>query len=145
MGHRGHIRIYHRAFVACAFVALPSIVCRTKICASSCNATGCVHCSGGVFYEGPFSQQEQNPEISGNLDQASSMPFKVISFILGLFLTPCSAYNPKPKNPNVVIFVMDDVGWADVGFRNGSGINTPFLDSLVERSIIMIMLQWSSS
>jgi len=33
------------------------------------------------------------------------------------------------QRPNIVIFVADDLGWADVGYR-GSPIETPSLDSL---------------
>ncbi|MGI9284280.1 MAG: sulfatase family protein [Pseudomonadales bacterium] len=40
----------------------------------------------------------------------------------------CSASNATER-PNIVIFVADDLGWADVGFR-GSAIETPNLDKL---------------
>ena len=35
----------------------------------------------------------------------------------------------KPRRPNVIIFLADDLGWADVGFH-GSPIDTPSLDRL---------------
>ena len=40
--------------------------------------------------------------------------------------TPASA----AARPNVVIFLADDLGWADVGFHGGTQIDTPSLDQL---------------
>ncbi|MBW2288038.1 MAG: sulfatase-like hydrolase/transferase [Deltaproteobacteria bacterium] len=39
-----------------------------------------------------------------------------------------------PKQPNVVIFLADDLGWADVGFRGGP-IDTPSIDRLVKEGM----------
>ena len=49
-------------------------------------------------------------------------------FVALLWLCSTSpSYATEP--PNIVIFVADDLGWADVGFR-GSKIQTPNLDKL---------------
>jgi len=51
--------------------------------------------------------------------------------LAALLLTPLGSLRAEPTEdrPNVIIFVADDLGWADPGFR-GSGIDTPTLDSL---------------
>jgi len=51
--------------------------------------------------------------------------------LAALLLTPLGSLRAEPTQdrPNVIIFVADDLGWADPGFR-GSGIDTPTLDSL---------------
>lgn len=51
-------------------------------------------------------------------------PYLLLVTLLGF----CSATHAS-EQPNIVIFVADDLGWADVGFR-GSKIQTPNLDKL---------------
>lgn len=52
----------------------------------------------------------------------------LVSYLFLVLTGFCSAANAS-KQPNIVIFVADDLGWADVGFR-GSKIDTPSLDKL---------------
>ena len=49
-----------------------------------------------------------------------------------LVLTPTIAPSAtaEASRPNVVIFVADDLGWADVGFHGEEVIETPSLDRL---------------
>jgi len=39
------------------------------------------------------------------------------------------------EHPNVVVFVADDLGWADVGFHGGTQIETPSLDRLAREGV----------
>ena len=48
-------------------------------------------------------------------------------------LALCTA-SAQAAKPNVIIFVADDLGWADVGFRGGP-IDTPTLDSLAREGL----------
>ncbi|MBW2316759.1 MAG: sulfatase-like hydrolase/transferase, partial [Deltaproteobacteria bacterium] len=50
-------------------------------------------------------------------------------FVIALALALPGLASAKPSRPNVVIFLADDLGWADVGFRD-SPIDTPTLDRL---------------
>ena len=53
-------------------------------------------------------------------------------------LSPALAASASPTSagarPNIVIFLADDLGWADPGFR-GSGIDTPALDRLAREGV----------
>lgn len=48
------------------------------------------------------------------------------------FALPATASDPRP---NVVIFVADDLGWADVGFHGEEVIETPSLDRLAAEGV----------
>jgi arylsulfatase B len=39
--------------------------------------------------------------------------------------------------PNIVIFIADDLGWADVGFQAEDDIRTPHIDALSRQSLIL--------
>ena len=55
-----------------------------------------------------------------------------IAFALALFaLVPTAGANERP---NVIIFVADDLGWADVGYHGGP-IDTPSLDRLANEGV----------
>ncbi len=40
------------------------------------------------------------------------------------------------QRPNIVLFLADDLGWADVGFH-GSEIRTPCIDDLAKRGVVL--------
>ncbi len=42
-----------------------------------------------------------------------------------------------PKQPNIVIFLIDDMGYADCGFNGGTDIRTPNIDRLAKRGAIL--------
>ena len=56
------------------------------------------------------------------------MTLKLKSFFIGL-ITFCSIAVAEEKKPNVIIFLVDDLGWADISLR-GAPIDTPAIDSL---------------
>lgn len=54
--------------------------------------------------------------------------------VAAIHALPASA-SPDPKRPNVVIFVADDLGWADVGFHGEESIETPSLDRIAREGV----------
>ncbi len=56
-----------------------------------------------------------------------------IYLILCLSTWSCQTQQPKT---NIVIFIVDDLGWGDVGYY-GSEINTPTIDSLAKTGMIL--------
>ncbi len=61
-------------------------------------------------------------------------PSCAVSWLLmGLCLFTCSAW-AAPQQPNVVIVLADDLGWADVGYHGGV-IETPSIDRLAREGV----------
>jgi arylsulfatase B len=54
----------------------------------------------------------------------------LLGCVLPLALLANVATSARPEHPNVIVFVADDLGWADVGFHGGEQIDTPSLDRL---------------
>jgi arylsulfatase A-like enzyme len=53
-----------------------------------------------------------------------------------VLLTTCLAgVAGAAARPNVILFVADDLGWADVGFHGGKQIETPALDRLAREGM----------
>ncbi|AMO56797.1 arylsulfatase B [Endozoicomonas montiporae] len=62
-------------------------------------------------------------------------------FLSGCFSVQAETLQPssaeiQPEQPNIIIMVADDIGFADPGFR-GSGIETPAIDSLAADGVTM--------
>lgn len=47
---------------------------------------------------------------------------------------PASAAARRP--PNVVVILMDDMGWRDVGFMGNSFVETPTIDRLAAEGVV---------
>lgn len=62
-----------------------------------------------------------------------------LSSFLCLFLTAIitSQVLPRPNRPHILLFVMDDVGWTDVSFHDGTGFITPNIDKYALDGIIL--------
>jgi len=41
------------------------------------------------------------------------------------------------SSPNIVMFVVDDLGWSDVGYHNITSIKTPHIDQLAYDGVIL--------
>jgi arylsulfatase A-like enzyme len=55
---------------------------------------------------------------------------------VGLLVTGCSQETtPKPVKPNIVFFLIDDLGWQDAGYMGSTYYDTPSMDSLAAQSI----------
>lgn len=57
---------------------------------------------------------------------------QVIACLLIFLCCPCTV---SAKPPNILIFLADDLGWADLGFQGSTDIRTPNIDRLAARSI----------
>ena len=75
----------------------------------------------------PEDYLDQKAERRTNMISLALFAIVMVS-VFAAFLVPAGA-SAKPSRPNVVIFLADDLGWADVGFRDGP-IDTPSLDRL---------------
>ena len=59
------------------------------------------------------------------------------SFILfAAFFLIVSCQKQKDQTPNVIVILLDDLGYADVGFNGAEDILTPYIDRLAEQSIV---------
>ena len=54
-------------------------------------------------------------------------------FQLGLFLLSITI-SAQENKPNVIIFLVDDLGWADISLR-GAPIDTPGIDSIFQEGV----------
>lgn len=65
----------------------------------------------------------------------------MIRHIVGTLLLASLALSqhPRPIRPHVVMFVIDDLGWADVGYLKGSDVTgaTPVIDNLATTGILL--------
>ena len=61
------------------------------------------------------------------------MNFKL--FFIGLIAFSAIS-NADEKRPNVIIFLVDDLGWADISLR-GAPIDTPAIDSLFSEGLTL--------
>ena len=67
--------------------------------------------------------------------------FMLWLLICGQMTVACaqSPAEPKPGSgpPNIIIFMVDDLGYSDVGFNGGTDIQTPHIDALASRGAIL--------
>ncbi len=62
---------------------------------------------------------------------------KISPWLLSLLLLGCGpAVNPVEQPPNVVFFMIDDLGWTDLGFMGSSYYETPNIDALALQGMV---------
>jgi arylsulfatase A-like enzyme len=61
---------------------------------------------------------------------------KIVFFLIGLMITAGSmAQKAAQRKPNVILFLIDDLGWMDVGYNGSKFYETPNLDKLSKESV----------
>ena len=57
--------------------------------------------------------------------------------ILGLFtfLFLWNGYSQNAQNPNIIVIIADDLGYADVGFNGCKDIPTPNIDRIAKNGV----------
>ncbi len=72
--------------------------------------------------------------------------FCVSFFFVGVFWTNASLYASEIK-PNILVFVMDDMGYGDIQALNpnGAGFETPHLEFLLEKGVVFTNAHSSAS
>lgn len=55
--------------------------------------------------------------------------------VLFLALSASAALAAAPGKPNVIVFLSDDVGWAEYGFQGSKDIPTPHIDSIAKNGV----------
>ena len=61
---------------------------------------------------------------------------KILLLILALFPNPINVDSDyKSKKPNILFFLVDDLGWYDVGYQGSKFYETPYIDSLSSKGM----------
>ena len=68
-----------------------------------------------------------------------SLSTQTLPLHLGSLLVWTLACSPaiSQDRPNIVLMMCDDLGWGDVGFNGGTVIDTPNLDALAKRGVVL--------
>ncbi len=59
-----------------------------------------------------------------------------VSLAAAILLADVGAHAADRRPPNVVLVLMDDMGWRDVGFMGNDFVETPHLDALAKRGLV---------
>lgn len=62
---------------------------------------------------------------------------KVIAILLFILPTALNAADTPTQKPNIVFFLIDDLGYADCGFNGGKEIKTPNIDKLASGGAVL--------
>lgn len=86
----------------------------------------------------PFANTFRLTEILTTSDH--SIMLKYIFFSLAGFITTVTGYpqqtHKDPEKPNIILLLVDDLGWNDVGFMGSKYYHTPNLDKLSAQSMV---------
>ena len=61
---------------------------------------------------------------------------KAASVVLAVFISGNFAHGQEISRPNIVLFLVDDLGYGDVGCYGGTGVGTPNIDSLASSGLM---------
>lgn len=61
----------------------------------------------------------------------------IIAILLSVLLANLTVADEPPQKPNIVFFLIDDLGYADCGFNGGQEIRTPNIDKLAHGGAIL--------
>ena len=56
--------------------------------------------------------------------------------VLSVFFLMSSCQKQKDQTPNVIVILLDDLGYSDVGFNGAKDIFTPHIDALAKQSVV---------
>lgn len=59
----------------------------------------------------------------------------IISFGVLVAILPSFSCSPSP--PHILLVVVDDLGWSDIGYNNITNIRTPNIDQLATEGVIL--------
>jgi arylsulfatase A-like enzyme len=59
-----------------------------------------------------------------------------VSASVWLFMSCGNSDEKLPEQPNVIVFLSDDAGYADFSFNGSKTIKTPFIDELAEKGVL---------
>ncbi|MGD9854701.1 MAG: sulfatase-like hydrolase/transferase, partial [Planctomycetaceae bacterium] len=65
----------------------------------------------------------------------SNLASPLAASVLALAATICVAAEQTSRPPNIVLILVDDLGWADIGCFGADLHETPHIDRLAERSV----------
>ncbi|MFO0820497.1 MAG: arylsulfatase [Pirellulales bacterium] len=74
------------------------------------------------------------------LSQPGLVSLARVFVLTTVLLSVCSllrAADETPRRPNIVLFLIDDLGYADCGFNGGQEIKTPRIDSLAKGGAVL--------
>ena len=76
------------------------------------------------------------PAPATALRYRSSVARGLVTWLLVCVAYWSVSFQAHAQNPNIVIFLADDLGWNDVGYQ-GSPIETPYIDGLAREGVVL--------
>ncbi len=67
----------------------------------------------------------------------TKMQFAQLIVIICMILAPSFVFGATPAKPNIVFFLVDDMGFADAGFNGSKEFHTPNIDALAAKGAIL--------
>ncbi len=64
-----------------------------------------------------------------------NLSFAAVVFAAGLGLSLTGSAQGKVDKPNIVLFFIDDLGWADIGVNGSTFYETPHIDKLAKGGV----------